>query len=82
MEAAFRQIKVSAPFIAKIDNEGFESDLFSCNTGWLAETFVVHIERHDSMLPGKGTSLTFQKAIAQYALELFIAGEIITYVRL
>ncbi|MEH2515738.1 FkbM family methyltransferase [Bradyrhizobium sp. AZCC 1610] len=82
MQEAFSTIKNGVPFIAKVDIEGFESDLFSDNTEWLAETTVVHIEPHDWMMPGKGTSLSFQKAIAAHSYELFLASEIITYVRL
>jgi FkbM family methyltransferase len=81
MEEAFLRIPNGAPFIAKIDIEGFESDLFANNTDWLEETFVVHIEPHDWMMPGRGTSLSFQKAMAKQNYELFLAGEILTYVR-
>lgn len=81
MDRAFETVENGVPFIAKIDIEGFEKDLFSKNTGWLADTFVVHIELHDWLFPGKGTSLPFQKAIAQHDFELYIAGEILTCVR-
>jgi FkbM family methyltransferase len=71
-----------SPFMVKIDIEGFESDLFEENTDWLAEITVLHIEPHDWMFPGRGTSLAFQKAVARYDFELFIAGEVLTYVKL
>jgi FkbM family methyltransferase len=82
MEDAFARVPHGTPFIAKIDIEGFESDVFARNTSWLQETFVVHIEPHDWLMPGKGTSLSFQKALAQYDYELYIAGEILTYVKM
>jgi hypothetical protein len=82
MKEAFSRIPNGMPFIAKVDIEGFESDLFSQATEWLSETFVVHIEPHDWMMPGKGTSLTFQRAMAEHKYEMFLAGEILTYVRL
>jgi FkbM family methyltransferase len=82
MEEAFSQIPDGVPFAAKIDIEGFESDLFARNVDWLNGTFVVHIEPHDWLMPGKGTSLSFQKALAQYDYEVFLAGEILTYVRI
>lgn len=47
MDRAFETVENGVPFIAKIDIEGLEKDLFSKNTGWLADTFVVHIELHD-----------------------------------
>jgi FkbM family methyltransferase len=81
MQQAFSSIPNGAPFMAKVDIEGFEQELFSKNTDWLADVFVVHIEPHDWMMPGKGTSLSFQKAMAKYDFELFIAGEVLTYVR-
>ena len=82
MRNAFDYVPNGTPFIAKIDIEGFEKDLFSNNTDWLEDVFVVHIEPHDWMLPGAGSSLTFQKALAAYAFEIFIAGEILTYIKL
>jgi FkbM family methyltransferase len=82
MREAFSRIPNGVPFIAKIDIEGFESDLFARNFEWLNDTFVVHIEPHDWLMPGKGTSLSFQKALAQHDYEMFLAGEIISYVKL
>lgn len=81
MQQAFNTVTNGKPFIAKIDIEGFEQELFSKNTSWLSDVFVVHIEPHDWMLPGEGSSLPFQKAMAQYDFEIFIAGEILTYVK-
>ncbi|WP_024343119.1 FkbM family methyltransferase [Bradyrhizobium japonicum] len=81
MQQAFASVPRGTPFIAKIDIEGFEQELFSKNTEWLADLAVVHIEPHDWMVPGKGTSLSFQKAIANFDFELFLAGEVLTYVR-
>jgi FkbM family methyltransferase len=81
MKSAFGVIPNGVPFVAKIDIEGFEADLFSANIDWLDETFVVYIEPHDWMLPGKSTSRTFQRAMGQRDYELFIRGETLTYVR-
>jgi len=72
---------MGVPFIAKIDIEGFESDLFSANTQWLADTFVVFIEPHDWLLPGKCTSRSFQAAMGKEDYEIYLSGEILTYVR-
>src|SRR5579871_1852566 len=69
------------PFIAKVDIEGFEGDLFSSNTEWLAETFVVFIEPHDWLLPDQGSSRSFQAAMGREDYEIYISGEVLTYVR-
>jgi FkbM family methyltransferase len=81
MKTAFGTIPNGVPFVAKIDIEGFEADLFSANLEWLDETYVVFIEPHDWMLPGKSTSRTFQRAMGFRDYELFIGGETLTYVR-
>ena len=69
-------------FLVKVDIEGFEKDLFAYSTEWLALTSAVIIELHDWMLPGQGTSLSFQKAIAQYDFEMFFKGENLFYIKL
>jgi hypothetical protein len=81
METIFENVVQGTPFIAKIDIEGFEGDLFSKNTEWLEEIYVVFIEPHDWMLPGKMTSQTFQRAMAKHDFELLISGENIIYAR-
>jgi FkbM family methyltransferase len=52
------------PFIAKIDIEGGELDLFSANTEWVAKTPILIIELHDWLMPEQGTSAPFLKCIA------------------
>jgi FkbM family methyltransferase len=52
------------PFIAKIDIEGGELDLFSANTEWVAKTPLLIIELHDWLMPEQGTSAPFLKCIA------------------
>lgn len=81
MKTAFDTIENGLPFIAKIDIEGFEADLFSANLDWLDETFVVYVEPHDWMMPGQHTSKTFQRAMGQRDFEIFLSGETLTYVR-
>lgn len=63
------------PFIAKIDIEGFESDLFSKNTAWIDLFPLVIIELHDWMLPGRGTWNTFLRAIAPLDRDFVQIGE-------
>jgi FkbM family methyltransferase len=55
-----------APFAIKIDIEGFESNLFKQNAGWVDRFAVVIIELHDWMLPHQSCSQNFLKAISQY----------------
>jgi len=62
MANAFARVRDGIPFIAKIDIEGFESDLFADNTEWLNEVYMVAIEPHDWLLPGERTSRAFQVA--------------------
>jgi len=62
--------------------KGFEADLFDGDTAWLTDARIVIIEPHDWMMPGKGTSLSFQKAMAQHDFELLLRGENIIYVKL
>jgi FkbM family methyltransferase len=81
MNEAFAIREKGVPFIAKIDIEGFELDLFLDNLEWLNSVFVVMIEPHDWMLPGKKTSRSFQIAMAKHEFELFISGENLVYIR-
>lgn len=54
----------AAPFIAKIDIEGAEGELFSANFDWMDEFPLVIIELHDWLYPGEGTSRNFLKAVS------------------
>lgn len=63
------------PFIAKIDIEGFESELFSQNTDWVKSFPIIIIELHDWLFPGKGTSNNFLRSIALQARDFVFIGE-------
>ena len=65
----------SVPFIAKIDIEGFEDDLFARNTEWFDAFPIVIIELHDWLLPGKLTSQNFLKLVSQRDRDFVYAGE-------
>jgi hypothetical protein len=69
-------------FIAKIDIEGFEDDLFSDNTRWVDDVEVIIIEPHDWLFPGTGTSRNFQRAISKRPFEVVISGENLVYIRI
>lgn len=81
MAEAIDTVENGTPFIAKIDIEGFESDLFSQATDWVGAMKVIMIEPHDWIAPGNGSSLTFQRVLGQNEFELFIRGENLIYVR-
>ncbi len=53
------------PFIAKVDIEGFEQDLFSGDTEWVDQFPVIVIELHDWHFPKQGTATPFLRAISQ-----------------
>jgi FkbM family methyltransferase len=82
MDQAFAAVRGGEPFIAKIDIEGFEEDLFSANLDWLDEVTVTIIEPHDWRFPGRGTSRKFQQAFGIRPFELYLKGENLIYVRL
>ena len=63
------------PFIAKIDIEGFEDDLFSANTEWVEKFFLIIIETHDWMLPKQANSKNFLKVISVCDRDFLHRGE-------
>jgi FkbM family methyltransferase len=65
----------TSPFIAKIDIEGFESDLFSKNTEWIDQFPIIIIELHDWMLPGTANSGNFLREISKRKRDFIYVGE-------
>jgi FkbM family methyltransferase len=63
------------PFLAKIDIEGGEADLFSKNTGWVDEFPLVLIELHDWLLPGTASSHNFLRCVAEKNRDFVHIGE-------
>jgi FkbM family methyltransferase len=64
-----------APFIVKIDIEGFESELFASNTQWVDRFALIIVELHDWMLPGQRTSANFLRTIAGLDRDFVYIGE-------
>lgn len=64
-----------APFIAKVDIEGFESELFSRNVEWADRFPVLIIELHDWMLPGVGSAQNFLRWVAARERDFIHIGE-------
>lgn len=54
----------SWPFIAKIDIEGGESELFSANTDWVDRFPLIIIELHDWLLPRTANAASFLSCVA------------------
>lgn len=64
-----------APFIVKIDIEGFEANLFSDNCEWIDLFPLLIIELHDWLLPGQANSRAFLRQIAQRDRDFVFRGE-------
>jgi FkbM family methyltransferase len=64
-----------APFLIKIDIEGFESELFSQDTDWIDDFPVLIIELHDWMLPGTASSANALRALAGRNRDFVHLGE-------
>jgi FkbM family methyltransferase len=71
----------SAPFVVKIDIEGFESNLFAKNTRWIDDFCVLVIELHDWMLPKQSNSRNFLRAISRHDRDFVHIGENIFSIR-
>ncbi len=65
----------AAPFILKMDIEGFEQDVFSGETSWLDRFYLAVIELHDWMLPGVASSRPFLSAVAALDRDFLFRGE-------
>ncbi|MCD6040730.1 MAG: SAM-dependent methyltransferase [Burkholderiales bacterium] len=64
-----------APYLAKIDIEGGEGELFSRDTGWADRFPVLVIELHDWLLPRAGTSRSFLRWAAGLERDFVYVGE-------
>jgi len=63
------------PFIAKIDIEGGEAELFSRDTGWVDRFPLLIVELHDWLLPRAGSSRAFLRCIAERDRDFVFLGE-------
>ena len=77
MDALYAEFGDSAhfPFLAKIDIEGGEQDVFSANTDWVARTPVIVTELHDWLFPRKGTALPFLRCVSALERDFVYSGE-------
>ena len=63
------------PFIAKIDIEGAEEELFSADIGWIDEFPLLIVELHDWLLPRSGSSRNFLRCMAERDRDFVYLGE-------
>jgi FkbM family methyltransferase len=71
----------SVPFIAKIDIEGAERDLFEEPTAWVDRFPLLIIELHDWLLPKQRTAQPFLKCVAQRNRDFVYVGENVFSIR-
>lgn len=67
--------EAAKPFIAKIDIEGSEKELFSGATDWINEFYAIFCEIHDWMLPGEGVSAPFLLSHSELGRDLYLQGD-------
>lgn len=63
------------PFVAKIDIEGGEGELFSTDTGWADRFPLLIVELHDWLLPRAGTARSFLRWAAARERDFVYVGE-------
>ncbi len=63
------------PFIAKIDIEGGEAQLFSEMTDWVERFPILIIELHDWLINGEANSRNFLKCVSRYDRDFVHIGE-------
>ncbi len=63
------------PFIAKIDIEGFEAELFTQNTEWIERFPLIIVELHDWMLPRSASTRPYLRAISAQDRDFVYWGE-------
>ena len=80
IDEAVRTVENGELFIAKIDIEGFEADLFKSNYDWIGGASAIFLEPHDWLFPGRGTSRAFQSVMGSRGFEIFISGENLLYI--
>jgi FkbM family methyltransferase len=69
------------PFIAKIDIEGGEGNLFQEPNDWVNKFPLLIVELHDWLLPKQKTSQSFLKCISKYDRDFVCIGENIFSIR-
>jgi FkbM family methyltransferase len=76
-----KQAAGAVPFIAKIDIEGAERDLFQEPTAWVDRFPLLIVELHDWLLPRQRTSEPFLKCVSQRDRDFVYIGENVFSIR-
>ncbi|NJL31130.1 MAG: FkbM family methyltransferase [Phycisphaerales bacterium] len=63
------------PFLAKIDIEGGEGELFQQDTSWVSQFPLLIVELHDWLIPCQGTSRNFLQCISAMDRDFVCIGE-------
>ncbi len=74
--------EASELLIVKIDIEGFESNLFSSNTEWIAHANAIIVEPHDWIMPGKANSSNLLMELSKFSRDFLIDGENIISIKI
>lgn len=69
------QFDIESLFIAKIDIEGSQKELFEENTDWVKCTNLIVLELDDWLLPWAGTSRPFFSCVSKYPFDYLLDGE-------
>jgi FkbM family methyltransferase len=62
-------------FIAKLDIEGSQKDVFTRNIAWVSDVRLIILELEDWQFPWQATSEAFFKAVSKHRFDYLIGGE-------
>lgn len=65
------------PWIVKLDIEGGQDELFSRDTGWVADADLIMLEPDDWAFPWGGTTVNFLRALSQHRFDYVLDGEML-----
>lgn len=65
------------PYLIKIDIEGYEAELFSCNTEWVKEFPLLVIELHDWFMKQTASSANFLLTVAPLKRDFVLQRDVV-----
>jgi hypothetical protein len=71
---ALARVPGAVPLIAKIDIEGFETDLFRSDYDWASEFPLIVFEQHDWLFAWKGTAHAIYRALIELGPRDYLHG--------
>lgn len=63
------------PLIVKLDIEGAQQYLFAGNTDWVGRAHLITLELDDWLLPWRGSSRPFFRALGEHPFDYLLGGE-------